>query len=219
MSSKQKTIPTMTDVLASTQRAFSIGVTVLIALGVLLLISIFTNVNLASRIADVANKRPIYVVPGAVKGVYAPGLADYNVANAARYLLSLGSTLTVSNAKARLDELETYCSPEFLPKFRVEKARLLKEIQMQQQSRAVQSDGGDTLSIDKKKMYTFTLTGAWEIRSGSLLMSQVTHRFTILFSVGNADEGNPYGIQLYGFDATPIDGKDRRSGSNETSAL
>jgi len=216
---KQKAMPTMTDVLASTQRTMSIGVIILLILGVLLIGSIVTNVNLASRVVDVADRRPIYIVPGAAEGVYAPGLTKYNVANAARYVISLGSNLTATNAKERLAELEKYCAPEFLPKFRVEKDRLLKEIQMQQQSRALQPDVGDTLSVDPKKLYTYSLTGAWEIKSGSLLMSQVKHQFTIRFLVGNADEGNPYGIQLYAFDVTPIDGNDRRSGSHETSAL
>ncbi len=215
MFSNPNVMPTTEDLLASTKKAIGVGVIVLIALGLLLLVSIFTNVNLASRVAEVADKRPIYIVPGAAEGVYAPGLTKYNVTNAARYILSLGTNLTATNAKDRLDELEKYCAPDFLPKFRVEKARLLKEIQMQSQSRAVQPEQGDELTVDAQKMYTYSMSGAWEIKSGSLLMSALKHQFTILFSVGNADKGNPYGIQLHGFDATPFDDKNRRGVSNE----
>ncbi len=204
MFAKSKAAPRMEDSFASIKKAVGGGLIVLIILALLLLASIVTNLRLATQIASVADRRPIYVIPGAAEGVYAPGLTKYNVENAARYVLTLGVNLTAANAKDRLDELEKYCSPDFRPKFRLEKARLLKEIQDQNQSRAVQPERGDELTIDDKKIYTYSMRGAWEIKSGSLLMSEVRHQFTIRFSVGNVDEGNPYGIQLHAFDVAPV---------------
>lgn len=199
-------IPPMEDSLASIKKAVGVGIIALIVLVLLLIAAIVTNLRLASQIASVANEHPIFVIPGAAEGVYAPGLTKYNVENAARYVVSLGATLTSANAKDRLAELEKYCSPEFQPKFRLEKARLLKEIQDQNQSRSVQPDPetGDALTVDKKKVYTYSMRGAWEIRSGSILMSNIRHEFTIRFTVGNVSKGNPYGIQLQAFDFVPV---------------
>jgi hypothetical protein len=184
----------------------------ILGLSALLLTSQLSNMRLTAIIGEVVDKRQTLVIPGAASGVYAPGLTQFNVANAARYVLGLGANLTAANAKERLAELERYCAADFLAKFQVEEARLLKEITSQTQSRALQPDRGETLTVDDKQHYTYTVTGPWEIKSGSLLMSALRHRFTIRFSVGNPDRENPYGIQLHAFDVVPGNGPRLRRG-------
>jgi hypothetical protein len=191
----------------------------ILGLSALLLASQLSNLRLTATIGEAVDKRQTLVIPGAAGGVYAPGLTQLNVANAARYVMGLGVNLTAANAKERLAELEKYCAADFLAKFQAEEARLLKEITAQTQSRALQADRGDTLAVDDKQNYTYTVTGPWEIKSGSLLMSAFRHRFTIRFSVGNPDRENPYGIQLHAFDVVPVDDASGRRGAAEAAPI
>jgi len=214
MSTVPTLIPPLDDQLAAIKKVFGIGVVVVIVLGALLLACLVSTVQLAAKIGEVAKTRSVYVIPGAAEGVYAPGLTEYNVRNAARYLLGLGANLTPANAEERLAELEKYCMSDYVPAFQAEKIRSLKEIQSQTQSRALQPDRGDSLTVDEKKIYTYAASGTWEIKSGSLLMSALRHRFTLRFFVGNADRGNPYGIQLLSFDVAPLDDPGRRDAAH-----
>lgn len=175
-----------------------------LVLALLVALALASNLRLAGRVSEVAAQQRIFVIPGAAEGVYAPGLTEHNLRNAARYLTSLFANLTPANAAGRLEELEGRCSPAFLPKFQAEQARLAKEIADQMQSRALQPDPGETLNRDAQGRYTYSVSGVWEIRSGSLAMSALPHRFTLVFAVGNADKERPDGIELHGIDVTPL---------------
>ena len=212
-------VPPLEDQLGAVKKREGRYWIVISVLGLALAASQISQLHLTAKVAEVADRRPIYVVPGAAEGVYAPGLTKYNVANAARYLLGLGANLTAANAADRLAELERYCTPEFLPRFKAESVKRLKEIQGQTQSRALQPDRGDSLSVDARGLYTYTVSGVWEIKSGSLLMSEFRHRFQMRFSVGHADQGNPYGVQLQAFDVVQLDEGSGPAGAADTATV
>ena len=170
---------------------------------------VWINSRLAYQFHDLAMNQPIRVVPGAAAGVYAPGLTNENVLNAIRYVQQLGANITTATVKSRLEELERFCSPSFLPKFRAERDKRLEEIGQQSQSRLFVRDGDEGLVRDDKQIYHYTVTGPWEIRSSSVLMSEIRHQFHLQFIVGTPDKENPYGIQLLGYDVVQLDSSKR----------
>ncbi len=193
------------DLLLSVKRAAALQWLATVVLGALCIALVALSFRQAGEMADMARHRPVHVVPGAAEGVYAPGLAHHNVANAARYLLGLAVQLTPSTARRRLDELERFVDPVALPVFRSERERRLKEIDGQQQSRTLYPDSPDEL-VDTQGLYRYTVQGRWEIRSGSLPMSEERHVFTLQFRVGTADETNPYGIRIVALEARRLEG-------------
>lgn len=197
-------MPKMEDAFASIKKVMGYGLAGLTLITVLLTASIAANIGLVFKLMASASKQPIYVIPGAAEGVYSPGLAEYNMKNAVRYLLSLGTNLSVKNAKERLSEIEKYCSPQFLPIFRLERDKRLKEIAAQDQSRSAQLDKNDVLTLGDDKVYTYIATGPLMIYSGSLPMSHEPYRYVIRFTVGNASEENKYGIEIQAFDVIPV---------------
>ena len=160
-----------------------------------------------AKIIGLAENIPVRVVPGAAAGVYAPGVTEMNVLNAIRYVQSLGANLTPATARKRLDELEAYCAPEFITNFRIEKVRRVEEIISQQQSRSFVRDSDETFTRDANGVYTYKVTGPWEFRSGSVVMSNYRHEFIIRFTIGTPDKGNPYGTQLLAFDPNLLEKK------------
>jgi hypothetical protein len=159
----------------------------------------------AVRFALLAEKIPVRVVPGAAAGVYAPGITETNVLNAIRYVQQLGADLTPPTARARLEEIGRYCAPELLVKFRVAQGKLLEEIAAQQQSRSFIRDVAEAFTQDNAGVYDYRVSGPWEFRSGSVVMSNFRHEFKIRFTIGSPDQGNPYGIQLLSFDTSRLD--------------
>ena len=182
---------------------------VIVALALALVFSMWVNSRMATELRSLALAQPIRVVPGAASGVYAPGLTNENVLNATRYLHQLGANITPATAKARFAELESYCAPSFLPKFRAESAKRLEEIMQQQQSRLFVRDEEEQLVRGENAIYHYVVSGPWDIRSGTVPMSEYRHQFRLQFTVGTPDERNPYGIQLLGFDTIQIDSTKR----------
>ncbi len=187
------------DLLLAVKRAAALQWLATALLGLLCVALTVLCFRQASELAWLARHRPVHVVPGAAEGVYAPGITRHNIANAARYLLGLAVDLTPATASRRLQEFERYLDPVALPVFRAERDRLLKEIEAQQQSRTFYPDSPDEL-IDDEGLYGYTVRGRWEIRSGSLPMSEERHAFTMRFRVGTADETNPYGVRILAFE-------------------
>lgn len=161
----------------------------------------------SARFASLAGNIPVRVIPGAAAGVYAPGITETNVLNAIRYVQQLGGNVTPATARPRLDEIERYCAPEFIAKYRVEKSKRLEEIAAQQQSRAFVRDVPESFTQDNAAVYTYQVSGPWEFRSGSVVMSSFRHEFKIRFTIGSPDQGNSYGIQLLSFDTALLDNK------------
>jgi len=194
----------MNEILLSLKRASSLQWSATAILGVLCVALVVLNFKLAGDLSSLARHQPIHVIPGAAEGVYAAGLTQYNVANAARYLLGLAVNVTPATAQQRFAELETYIAPEALGEFRGERDRRLKEIRSQQQSRAFFPDEPDRLVVEDGS-YVYRVRGTWEIRSGSLPMSSTRHEFTLRFRVGHADRENPYGVSIDAFEVRALD--------------
>ncbi len=175
------------------------------ALSIALIVAVVVNAQIGFRVVNMAQNLPVRVVPGAAAGVYAPGVTEENVLGAIRYVQGLGGNLTPSTARKRLEEMESYCAPEFRPKFRAEAQRLLSEITAQQQSRSFTRDSDEEFTRDTKGIYTFRVAGPWLFTSGNVVMSQFRHQFSIQFSIGSPDQSNPYGIQLLAFDTVALE--------------
>lgn len=192
------------DLLLSVRRAAALQWMAIAVLGVIGLALAALALHQSGELAWQARHQPIHVVPGAAEGVYAPGLAHHNLLNAARYLAGLAVNLTPSTAAQRLAELERYVDPQALAVFRAERDRRLREIREQQQGRTLRVDQPDTLERTDD-LYRYRVQGRWEIRSGSLPMSEVRHIVEMRFRVGTADETNPYGIRIVALDVTALE--------------
>ncbi len=194
----------MQDLLLSLKRAAAMQWLATFALTAICVALLALSFKLASELTYQMQHKPVYIVPGAAEGVYAPGLTRENVRNAARYLLGLVATISYLTAETRFQELERHVDPLAMPQFRQERDRRLKEILSQQQSRALFPDEPDQLS-ESGGLYQYRVRGRWEVRSGTLLMSELRHEFRMRFRVGLPDELNPYGIQIAAIDIAPVE--------------
>src|SRR3974390_1571769 len=201
-------LPTpMNELLMSLKRSTCVQWSATAVLGAVCVGLIALNFKLAGDLNSLARHQPIHVIPGAAEGVYAAGITQYNIANAARYLLGLAVNITPATAAQRFNELEGYIAAEALSEFRAERDQRLKEIKTQQQSRAFFADGPDELS-EQDGVYVYRVRGMWEIRSGSLPISTRHHEFILRFRVGRADKENPYGVFIHAFEVQPMVDRD-----------
>jgi hypothetical protein len=182
---------------------------VIVVLALTLGYAIWTNSRLALGLRELARDQPIRVVPGAAAGIYAPGLTNENLLNAIRYVQELGANLTPATASSRLAELERYCAPRFLPKYRAERERRLTEITQQAQSRLFVREGEEQLVRDDQGVYHYAVRGPWQIHSGSVPMNEAMHAFRLSFIVGSPDKENPYGLQLLSYDVVQLNPGER----------
>lgn len=179
------------------------GVTIVIAFVAVAMT--FETLWLSHDITEIADHRPVVVVPGAVGGVYAPGITSANVENALRYITGLGTNFTPANAAQRFQDLAIFMSPAALGGYLQESQKTLKTVESQQQSRVFVLDK-DHIEKTGQQTYHYTADGTWTLFSGTLVMGTESVHMDVTAHVKQPDTQNPYGVVLDGLEvhADPI---------------
>jgi len=149
---------------------------------------------------------PVLVVPGAVGGVYAPGLTEESVRGVARYLAGLGTNFNgVASMDARFDELELFASPQYLPRLQQARRVLRHDVETQGQARVFFGlPGRDTLRQVAPGRFEYTLPGRRIVYASGLPMDTRDSMLTLGMSLTTASRQNPVGVALERFEVTDL---------------
>jgi hypothetical protein len=151
-------------------------------------------------------RMPVLVVPGAVAGVYSPGLTEDNVRAAARYLAGLGTSFSgVHSMDQRFDELESFASPEFLPRLQAARLTLRRDVETQSQARAFygvpESEKFGQLSPGK---FEYAIQGRRVVYASGLTMDSRGTLVNLKLALGAPSEKNRTGVLLDGFEVSDL---------------
>jgi hypothetical protein len=155
-------------------------------------------------VRQVAARLPVLVVPGAIAGVYSPGLTEENVRGAARYLAGLGTSFSgVRGMDQRFDELESFASPEFLPRLQAARAALRRDVETQNQARVFfGASGSERLGQTTPGRFEYAIRGQRVVYASGLTMDSRGAVVSLKLALGTPSEKNRVGILLDGFDVT-----------------
>lgn len=156
---------------------------------------------------EVTMRMPVLVVPGAVSGVYSPGLTEDNVRGAARYIAGLGTIFSgVHGMDQRFDELEAFASADFLPRLQVARATLRRDVETQNQARAFYATpSSEHLAQTAPGRFEYAIHGQRLVYASGLTMDSHASKLDLQLTLGSPSEKNRIGVFLDGFDVTDED--------------
>jgi len=168
----------------------------------------------AGNAREIGMHMPVMVVPGAIGGIYSPGLTEENIRATARYLTNLATNFNGSKGfREHFDELETFAAPQFLQGLQRARGELQRDVETQNQSRiffaAVGTEKMRSLEIGE---YDYCVSGERVVYASGLPMDTRKSEIRLRLHWGSPSLHNPAGIVLDGFDVkdSPAD----PSGSN-----
>jgi len=188
----------------------SIRRSTLLAAGVCGVLLFITIASLAFAICtawgarQAAVRLPVLVVPGAIAGVYSPGLTEENVRGAARYLAGLGTNFSgVHGMDQRFDELESFASPEFLPRLQAARAALRRDVETQNQARVFFGiPRSERLSQSTPGQFEYAIGGQRLVYASGLTMDTRSAVVSLKLALDTPSERNRVGILLVSFEVT-----------------
>ena len=185
----------------------------LLAAGVCAALLLVTIASLAYAFTAAGNARevgarmPVLVVPGAIAGVYTPGLTEANVRATARYLASLATNFTGAGGfRERFDELETFAAPQFLPALQRARLTLQHDVETQNQARAFfAASATEQLLPAEGGRFDYRVQGERIVYSSGVPMDSRRSELRLRLRWGAPSRQNPAGIVLENFDVTDLD--------------
>jgi hypothetical protein len=151
-----------------------------------------------------AARMPVLVVPGAVAGVYSPGLTEDNVRAAARYLTGLGTNFSgVHGMDQRFDELETFASPGFLPRLQAARLALRRDVETQNQARVFYGvPTSERIAQTSPGRFEYAIRGERVVYASGLTMDSRGTTVRLKLALGPPSEKNRVGVLLDGFEVS-----------------
>lgn len=176
---------------------------------VLLLITIGSMTLAVSTLwsaRELSARMPVLVVPGAVAGVYSPGLTEDNVRSAARYLTGLGTCFSgVHGMDQRFDELEAFASAEFLPQLQAARSTLRRDVETQNQARVFYGvPASERLARISSGRFEYIIRGQRVVYASGLTMDSRGTVVNLKLTLGAPSEKNRIGILLDGFEVSDV---------------
>lgn len=149
-------------------------------------------------------RMPVLVVPGAVSGVYSPGLTEDNVRATGRYLTSLGTCFSgLASMDRRFDELEAFASAGFLPKLQAARATLRRDVETQSQARAFYSSpASERLDQTSTGTFEYSVHGERVVYASGLTMDTHAAAVRLTLLLGSPTDKNRTGILVDAFEVT-----------------
>ena len=202
------------------QRAVLLAAGVCLALGALTIASLAFAFTTAGNAREVGLRAPVLVVPGAVGGVYTPGITEENVRATARYLTDLATNFGSQRSfQERFDELETFAAPAYLPQLRQARAALQHDVETQGQARSFfASPGTESLQQRPPGHFTYAVRGERVVYASGLPMDRHQSEVRLMLQWGVPSTRNRAGIVLEGFhvaDQEPVGQAARGAGNPE----
>jgi hypothetical protein len=159
-----------------------------------------------SRAHELGLRMPVLVVPGAVGGVYSPGLSEDNVRASARYLSSLATNFgSPRSFHERFDELETFAAAPYLPQLQAARRGLQHDVETQGQARSfVAAPGSEQLQQVRPGHFVYRVRGERVVYAGGLPMDRRPSETQLLLQWGTPSERNRAGVFLEGFSVADL---------------
>lgn len=191
------------------RRAITLAAASSLALFAIAAVSLTFAFRTAGSAQALMRHMPVFVVPGAIGGVYTPGITEDQMRATARYLASLATNFGgPHNFTERFDELETFAAPRFLPALRLARSGLQREVDAQNQSRTFfatpESESLQRLGADQ---YQYTVDGDRTVYSSGLPMNRNRCRVVLRLRWGSPSERNRAGVVLEDFNVIDEEAK------------
>ena len=156
----------------------------------------------AGNAREVGLRMPVLVVPGAIGGVYSPGITEENVRATARYLANLATNFSgTAGFRERFDELETFASPQFLPALQRARAELQRDVITQNQARTFfAAPRTEKMQEPESGHFDYTVAGERVVYASGLPMDNHHSEVHLRLHWGSPSQRNRAGIVLDAFD-------------------
>jgi hypothetical protein len=140
-------------------------------------------------------------VPGAVGGVYTPGITEENIRATARYLADLATNFgSARSFQERFDELEAFAAPAYLPQIRQARAALQHDVDTQGQARSFfATPATESLQQTAPGHFAYTVRGERVVYASGLPMDRHESEVRLLLQWGVPSARNRAGIVVEGF--------------------
>ena len=199
--------PDFTSLEQAIQRAYALIGMVVLALCVATAAALLYAYEHAETLRQLSQHLPVLVVPGAVGGIYTPGLTDEQIRATARYLANLSTNFSgIASFRGRFDELESFADPSYLPHLQVARRRLEHDVETQNQSRSFfgqpVSEHFEHLADNR---FSYRIQGDRAIFSSGLPMDHHTSELRLLLRWGIPSERNRSGVVLESVDLIDLD--------------
>lgn len=156
----------------------------------------------AGNAREIGLRMPVLVVPGAIGGVYSPGITEENIRATARYLTSLATNFNgVRNFRDRFDELESFSAPQYLPGLQRARLALQRDVETQNQSRTffAATDSEQLHAVDAGR-FEYRIDGERVVYASGLPMDSHNCEVRLRLRWGSPSRRNRAGIVLEGFE-------------------
>lgn len=175
-------------------------------LAIVTIASLVIAVSALGNASDVRQRMPVMVVPGAVGGIYTPGLTEESVRALGRYLTTLATNFNgVRSFNERFDELETFAAQAFIPALLHARAELQKDVETQNQSRTFfATPGTEKLAPTPNGGFDFFVEGDRMVLASGILMDTRRSEVHLRLRWGSPSRRNPSGVVLEGFDVRDL---------------
>jgi hypothetical protein len=151
---------------------------------------------------DISLRMPVLVVPGAVGGVYSPGITEDNVRTTARYLATLVTNFSgIKSFHERFEEFETYAAAPFIPALQRARAELQRDVDTQNQSRTFfATTGTEQMRQTNTGGFDYFVKGERIVYASGIPMETRISEIHLRLHLGSPSRRNPTGILLDGFE-------------------
>jgi hypothetical protein len=148
----------------------------------------------------------VLVVPGAVGGVYSPGITEDSVRATARYLANLATNFgSPKSFTDRFDELETFASATYLPQLQRARAILARDVDTQSQARSFYAvPATERLRQPEPGHFEYTIEGERSVYASGLPMDNRRSQVRLRLQWGVPSARNRTGIVLESFDVVDL---------------
>ncbi|HUN92451.1 MAG TPA: hypothetical protein VMU33_10365 [Burkholderiaceae bacterium] len=156
----------------------------------------------AGSLRDAAQHTPVLVVPGAVGGVYTPGIAEEAIRGAARYLAGLATSFSgVHGFDLRFDELESYASPRYLAQLQAARRALRHEVETQNQARTfIATPGAEVMTQVEPGLFDYVARGERAVFASGLPLDTWHSTVHLRLRAEAPSASNRTGVVIEAFD-------------------
>lgn len=188
------------------QRSIVLASSVCVALLGITIASLSYAFMAGNSLREAGARAPVLVVPGAVGGIYSPGLTEQNLRDTARYLTSLATNFgSARSFHERFDELETFCAPTFLPALQSARQRLERDVESQNQARSFfAAPGSERFRQTRPGHFAYAVRGERTVFSSGLPMDNRASEARLYLQWGAPSQRNRSGVFLEGFEITDL---------------
>lgn len=179
------------------QRAYALCALAFLGLLGVAVAALVFSYNSQQTVQNMSLHNPVLVVPGAVGGLYTPGLTEEQVRATARYLANLATNFHAGDSfTQRFNELESYASPQYLPRLQMARSRLQHDVDSQNQARSFYGLPHTETLENTQAQFIYRITGERNVYASGLPMDHHQSQITLELSWGVPSNTNRSGIVL-----------------------